>query len=394
MNLHELLEARASLWESTKAFLDKVEAEGRADTAEAKAEYDRRNADLSDLDAQIRDAADLDKRNARAEELRSQYAPKPEAPKAQPSDADVLKRMAAGDLKGHEFRDLTTSTGDTPKAGNTVPTSFYGRLQEHMIETSEFYRYATILATDSGETIEIPKTTSHASASWLTEGGSVTESDPVFAQVTLGAHKYGLSEQLTSELEQDTGVNLLEYLARRGGEALANLAAAAYINGDGSGKPTGLVGASTVGVTGAAAVAGVFTADELIDLFYSVISPYRKRGTFVMSDSALKVARKLKDQNDQYLWAPGLVAGEPDTILGRPVLNETNMPDVAADAVSVLFGDLSKYMIRQVRGIRVERSADYAFGNDLVTWRFLARTDGKLIDTTGAVKNFTGGAAA
>lgn len=395
MTLHDLIEARARLWESTKASLDAAEKEGRANTEEAKADYAKRGADLATLDARINEAVELDKRNAAAEEIRAQYAPKPDAPKAVKSDSDVLRSMAAGELRGFEFmpeaRDLSKLSAGA--GANIVPTSFYGQLQQHLIENSAIRQTnVRVIQTASGENLQVPKTTAHSSAAIIAETGSITESDPVFGQVTLGAFKYGLSIQVSSELEQDRGVDLAGYLAMQAGRALANASGAHFISGDGSAKPRGVVTAATAGVTGAATVF-VPTADQLLDLYYSVIEPYRRNATWMMSDAGALALRKLKDSDNQYLWAPGLVAGEPNTLLGRPVVTDTNIADPAADARCVLFGDMSAYMIRDVAGVRAERSVDFAFSTDLVTWRFLFRTDGDLIDETGAVKCYVSGAA-
>lgn len=391
MNLHELIEARARLWEGTKAALDTAEKEGRANTDEAKAEFDKRNADLSTLDARIAEAVDLEKRNKQADEIRAQYAPKPEAPKAQDDNA-LLRRMIAGEIKGAEFRDLTKLSAGA--GANTVPTSFYGQLQAHMIDVSAIRNTnVRVLTTDSGEALQVPKTTAHSTAALIAEAGSITESDPAFGQVTLDAFKYALAIQVSTELETDTGVDLLGYLAMQAGRALGNASGAHFVTGDGSAKPNGVVTASTLGVTGATSVVGAFTADNLIDLYYAVIAPYRRNGYWLMSDAGVKAARKLKDSDGQYIWVPGLTAGESSTLLGRPVVTDPNVAAPALAAKSVVFGDMSAYMIRDVRGVRVERSADFAFGNDLVTYRFILRTDGDLVDTTGAVKHFIGGAS-
>lgn len=389
--LHKLIETRANVWEQIKAHLDTAEAEGRSDTVEADQTYVRMHTDLSDLDARISAAVELEKRNADADELRAKYAPKPEAPKTQ-DDADVLRRMVAGEVRGFEFRDLSKLSAGA--GANTVPTSFLGQLQAHMIDVSAIRQTnVRVITTDSGEALQVPKTTAHSSAAIIAEAGSITESDPAFGMVTLDAFKYALAIQVSSELEQDTGVDLAGYLAMQAGRALGNASGAHFVTGTGSSQPNGVVTASTLGVTGSASVAGAFTADNLVDLYYSVIASYRRNGYWLLSDAGIKAARKLKDADNQYLWAPGLVAGEPSTLLGRPVVTDPNVAAPALSAKSVVFGDMSAYMIRDVRGVRVERSADYAFGNDLVTWRFILRTDGDLIDTTGAVKHFIGNAA-
>lgn len=391
MNLHAMIEARASLWAQIKAHLDTVEAEGRAATGEAEAAYVRMHADLSELDARIAEAVELDKRNAQAADIAARYAVKPAAP-AVVNDDDIIRRMVAGEVRGHEFRDLSKLSAGA--GANTVPTSFLGQLQQHMIDVSAIRQTnVTVIRTAGGEALQVPKTTAHSSAALIAEAGAITESDPAFGMVTLDAFKYALAIQVSSELEQDTAVNLSAYLAMQAGRALGNASGAHFVTGDGSAKPNGVVTASTLGVTGGAGVAGAFTADGLIDLYYSVISAYRKNGTWLMSDAGIKAARKLKDSDGQYLWVPGMVAGEPSTLLGRPVVTDPNVAAPALAAKSVVFGDMSAYMIRDVGGVRVERSAEYAFGNDLVTYRFIIRTDGDLVDTTGAVRHFIGNAA-
>lgn len=396
--IKRLVEKRASAWEQAKTHLDTVEAEGRELSGEAQETWDRLNGELSDLDKRIAELTELDKRNKAAEEIRSEYAEHTPAPKADDgkrSDNDILRAMASGEQRdaagrvAHEFRDLTK--GSATGGGNTVPTSFYGQLVEHMIENSAIRQTnVTVLTTDSGEDLQVPKTTTHPTAAIIAEAGAITESDPAFGQVTLGAYKYGFSVQISSELEQDTGVDLAGYLARIGGEALGNGSGAHFVTGTGASQPNGVVTASTLGVTTGTGQTGTADADELIDLFFSVSAPYRRNAYWMMSDAGLKAARKLKDADNQYLWVPGLVQGEGSTLLGRPVVVDTNVADPALSAKSVVFGDFSRYFIRDVRGVRVERSVDFAFTTDLVTWRFLLRTDGDLIDTTGAIKHLVG----
>ena len=151
---------------------------------------------------------------------------------------------------------------------------------------------------------------------------------------------------------------------------------------------------TTLGVTGTASLSGAFTADNLIDLYYSVIAPYRnsRSAGWLAKDSTLATARKLKDTTNQYLWAPGL-AGAGDTILGKPVITDPNVAAVALSAKSLAFGDLSAYYVRLAGGIRFERSDDFAFQSDLVTFRCIVRGDGILVDQSGSVKHFVGNAA-
>ncbi|GAA3472966.1 hypothetical protein GCM10018965_075190 [Nonomuraea roseola] len=201
--------------------------------------------------------------------------------------------------------------------------------------------------------------------------------------------------QLSSELTTDTGVDLLGYLARAAGRAIGNAFGAHLVTGTGTNQPSGVAVVATTGKTGGAGVAGAFTADDLIDLFFSVIEPYRMSPScsWMLRDASIAAARKLKDGQGQYIWQPGLVAGAPDTILGKPVRSDPNVAAIGTGAKSVLFGDFGAYFVRMVNGIRFERSDDYAFNTDMVTFRALLRGDGLLADQTGAIKAFVGGAA-
>jgi len=412
--IKQLIEKRAQTWDSAKALLDKAEADKREMDAAEQEAWDRMGDELTKLDARVGDLTEKHNRNKQADEVRAQFAEvaKPPAAPGTPDkpaadDEALLRRLVnrevrSVELKPHgrvartkqeqrEQRDLVKGT--TTAGGFTVPTGFVSRLYEILVEASGLRQTnVTVLNTDSGEDIQLPKITSYSTAGIVAEGGLKPESDPVFAQITLGAFKYAFLIQASEELVQDSGIDLVDFFSRQGGRALAQAADLHYISGNGTTQPNGIVTAASVGVTGGAGVAGAFTADNLIDLFFSVIAEYRRQGWWLMADSALKTARKLKDTTNQYLWEPGLTLGEESTLLGRPVVSDTNVADVALSAKSVIFGDMSAYYIRDVNGVRIERSDDFAFATDLITWRFILRTDGDLVDTS-AVKVFQGNAA-
>jgi HK97 family phage major capsid protein len=292
-----------------------------------------------------------------------------------------------------DFRVLSKLTAGA--GANTVPTSFYDRLIAHLIETSAILQTnPTVLNTSSGESIQVPKTTAHSSGAIVTEGNAIGASDPAFGQITLGAFKYGCLIQVSRELLNDTGVDLEGYLAMQAGRALGNAFGAHMVTGTGTGQPRGVVTDATVGVTGGTGVTGAFTADNLIDLFYSVIAPYRASSSayWVTKDSTLANIRKLKDTTNQYIWQPSLQVGAPDTLLGKALVTDPNVAAPAINAKSVIFGDMSQYFVRMAGGVRFERSDDFAFNTDLVTFRALLRADAALVDLTGAVKVFVGAA--
>jgi HK97 family phage major capsid protein len=400
-----LRDRRLNVWEQAKAIADRASDENRAFAGEEQSQWDTLNAELDALDARIKSVIDGEQRAKDTEEAFSKL----EGRAATGSSGSMegkpaeFRQFLAGQ-RGNAYDLLPDTPPDfralsklTAAAGlNTVPTSFYDRLIAHLIETASIMQAGpTVLQTSSGESIQVPKTTAHSSAAIVTEGAAIAASDPTFGQITLGAFKYGLLIQVSRELITDTGADLEGYLAMQAGRALGNAFGAHAITGTGTTQPRGVVVDATLGVTGGTGVVGVPTADNLIDLFFSVIAPYRNSSAarWIVKDSTIAALRKLKDTTNQYLWQPGLVAGAPDMLLGKPVLTDPGVAATGLNAKSVVFGDMSQYFVRMVNGIRFERSDEYAFNTDLVTFRALLRADGALVDLTGAVKYFVGGAS-
>ncbi|MFD5370817.1 phage major capsid protein [Streptomyces sp. NPDC127103] len=399
--IRRLQERRANVWEQAKELLDAAEKRGGAWEGEEEQKYQRLNADLDAIDLRVKDMTEAEQRAKDAEAAFAGLLAKPQSAPAPEAKDSELRRWARGEMRGIDiavpagtsFRDLTKGTATA--GGNTVPTTFYGQLMAHLIEVSGVMMAGpTVLNTASGETIEVPVTTAHSSAALTAEAAAITESDPAFAKRTLGAYKYGVLLQASSELLSDTGVDLEGYLAMQAGRALGNAFGVHAVTGDGSSKPTGIVTSASTGKTGGTGVAGAFTADDLIDLYYSVIAPYRNSTScgWMMRDATLAAARKLKDSQGQYLWQPSIQLGTPDTLLSKPVHTDPNVAAVATTAKSVIFGDFSAYFVRMAGGVRFERSDDYAFNTDLVTYRAIIRADGLTVDQTGALKVFAGAA--
>lgn len=399
----QLREQRANIWEQAKGLLDAAAEAKRELSAEEQVSYDKMNTDLDQIAERVKDLEESETRNRETEAafdklLQSRQIKRPEADKVN----EGLRSFLRGESRSFDvqpdgpvnFRDLTKGTATA--GGDTVPTSFYNQLVQHMIEVSGILTAGpTILRTSSGENIDIPTTTAHSSGALVAEAAAISESDPAFTKRTLGAYKYGVLIQVARELIDDTAVDLQGYLSMQAGRAVGNAFGVHLATGSGSSQPSGIVTGSSAGVTGATTGAsGLFTADELIDLQYSVISPYRNSPScaWLMRDATVGKVRKLKDANDQYLWQPGLGSGTPDQLLNKPVHTDPNIAAVATSAKSVLFGDISTYFVRLAGGVRFERSDEYAFNTDLVTFRCLVRGDGTLVDRTGAVKHYVGAA--
>lgn len=411
-----LKERRASVWEQTKALLDAAEGEKRELTAEEETTYQRLNTDLDAIDARAKDLLDAEQRAKDADAAFAALLAKPAdrnaGAGAEKAEVERVRGWLTGqsgtrsiDIRPDSPMPIDSRTLSKLSAGagaNTVPISFYNRLVQHMTENSGVLSTGpTVLRTATGEQMQIPKTTAHsASASIVAEAGTLAANDPTFGQVSLDAYKYGFLLQVSHELANDTAVDLLGYLAMQAGRALGNGFGAHLVTGTGSSQPNGVVTASTLGKTGSASVAGAASGDDLIDLFYSVIAPYRNSlsCSWLMRDSSVASIRKLKDGTGgaglgNYLWQPGLTADTPDSILGKPLYTDPNMAATGLAAKSILFGDFSSYFVREVEALRFERSDDYAFNTDLITYRAILRGDGDLVDTTGAIKHFIGNAA-
>jgi HK97 family phage major capsid protein len=312
----------------------------------------------------------------------------------------ALEVRAGRPMGTEEFRVLSKLTAGA--GGNTVKTSFYDQLVAHLIEVSGLMQTGpTVLNTSTGEQMLIPKTTGHSTAALVAEAGTIGASDPVFAQAPLDAYKYALLLQVSHELANDTSVNLLGYLAMQAGRAIGNAFGAQLITGTGSSQPQGVVPVATsAGITATTAIGGGLVPDNIIDLYYSVIAPYRnsQSASFLMRDSTVAAVRKFRDNSGgagtgQYMWQPSLQVGTPDTLMGKKLITDPTVPAIALNARSVLFGDFSQYYVRMVESLRFERSDDFAFNTDLITYRCILRGDGELIDTTGAIKCFIGAAS-
>lgn len=411
----ELLAQRKKLHEQQKAIIDGAGERGLS--AEDTARFDALDADIVAMDEQRKRLESLDQREAdliaASERDGVDILPKEQKRDAQPDTFEAeLRSFLKGELRSltvapdeqlslPQLRSIAAQQRDITKApatagGHTVGTAFYSQLVDHLIEVSGVMQAGpTVLITERGENLPIPRTTAHSSAaSEIGEGVAITESDPAFQQLVLGAYKYGVIVQASYELLEDTWVDLLGYLAMQAGRAVGNAFGARLVTGSGVSQPQGVATAATVGVTGGTGVAGAFTSDNLIDLYFSVIAPYRSSPgcSWLLRDATLATVRKLKDTANQYLWQPSLQVGEPDTLLGKPVYTDPAVAAVGLNNRSVLFGDLSRYFVRQVRDIRFERSDEFAFNTDLTSFRCVLRGDGGLADTTGAVRAFVGGA--
>lgn len=395
--IKNLSEQRARAWEQAKGLLDHAATEARDLSAEESEQFDRINAELDSTDARIKSVIDAEQRNRDIEESRTRLGLPSDlgatvTATVENTDEDTIRGLMNGEIRNARFEKRTISSSSS---GGAVPTSVYDRIVEHLVQTNVVRNVATIVTTNGGETLNVPTSTAFSTASIVGEAAQASASDPTLATRALGAYKYTVLVQLSNELATDGAVDVAGFLARQAGTAIGVATRGHMTTGTGSSQPTGIVTSSSAGATGATSVSGAFTGDKLIDLRYSVGSAYTSQPGvgWMMNNTAMAAARKLKGTaNDHYIFAPGM-NGDPDSLLGFPVYLNDSMASPAVSAKSVLFGHFPSYYIREVNGIDVAVSDDFAFDYSVRTFRVQLRTDGLLVDQTGAVKHFVGGAS-
>ncbi|ANU76812.1 phage major capsid protein [Blautia pseudococcoides] len=389
MTILELREKRAKAWEAAKAFLDSHRKENGVLSAEDDAAYTKMEQEITDLGKEIER---LERQEALDAELnRPVNKPLTGKPggKADTDGEDKAGR-ASDDYRRNFWNAMRSKVpmpnvtnalqiGTDSEGGYLVPDEYERTLVEALEEENIFRQMAKVIKTSSGDR-KIPVVASKGTASWIDEEDAFPESDDSFGQVSIGAYKLGTMIKVSEELLNDSVFDLQSYISREFARRIGAKEEEAFFTGDGKGKPLGVLaatGGAETGVTAASATA--VTADELMDLYYSLKSPYRKKSVWVLNDSTIKAIRKLKDSNGQYLWQPSLTAGTPDTILGRPVKTSAYMPVLAAGAKTIAFGDFSYYWIADRQGRSFKRLNELFAATGQVGFLASQRVDGKMI---------------
>lgn len=380
----ELREKRAKAWDAAKAFLDSKRGSDGLISPEDNATYDKMEEEVVNLGKEI---DRLERQVALDLEL-SKSVNKPIVNK--PSQAGEIKTGRATDEYKEAFWKAMRNKlsfdvqnalqiGTDTEGGYLVPDEFERTLVEALEEENMFRTLAKVITTSSGDR-KIPVVTSKGTASWVDEEGQIPESDDAFGQVSIGAYKLATMIKVSEELLNDSVFNLESYIAKEFGRRIGAKEEEAFFIGNGTGKPTGIfnaTGGAELGITAASATA--ITVDEVMDLFYSLKSPYRKKAVFVMNDATVKAIRKLKDGNGQYIWQPSITAGTPDTILNRPIKTSAYAPTIAAAAKTIAFGDFGYYWVADRQGRSFKRLNELFATTGQVGFMATQRVDGKLI---------------
>jgi HK97 family phage major capsid protein len=384
----------------------------KAPTADDLQKFERIEADIDLWSKETKRLLKVAERSKEVDEVRNQFAAlftqsDKDERKAAKSDIEVLAGMFAQARSGQHVvmeeddpenpfrvrasdvaKYATRALGST--GGSAVDSSFVNQVLFYEIDESPMLDPAVVqvITTARGEALTFPRLTADpVYAGTLTaEAAALTEADPTLSVVTLNAYKYGGITLWSAELDQDDVINIQSVIAQSAAREIVLQANSPLTTGDGSDKPNGIVTAAANGGTalGTAQTGGdnFFGWPDLVTLFHFVKPAYRRRGQWLTSSAALAKIRKFRDTTGNPIFLPGLSAGSPDTILGRPVHENPDMAAAASASKSVLFGDTQRYIVRRAGALRVEVSRDYKFSTDQLALKAVERLDGDLLDAS------------
>ena len=375
-------ELRANLTEQIRDVIEGAEKESRGLDAAEVEKIDRIEMDIRRADETIAIATRNEERAVEASVAAKGFA----LPAEERSSSAILREIAA--TRGaHTFEQRTMVDSN-----DTVPKTFYGQVFDVARLVGPMLDVGQRINTTGGEDITIPTLTAYSTATLKAAGSALAESEPTYSSITLGAYKYGLLIPVANELIADAGFDISAHLAEQAGNGLGYAINTALTTGTGSSQPNGIVTAAGSGVTGGTGVTGAFTADNLIDLQFSLDGAARRLpGVAYMANSqTIGAMRKLKDNVGNYLYQVNV--GAPDTFAGQPIVENPALAAIGTGAKSVLFGHMPSYKVRVAGGLQVATSTDYAFNTDVTTYRVMMRVDGDLTHA-GHIKYFVGAAS-
>ena len=389
--INELRAKRAKAWETANDFLEKHRKDSGILSPEDTENYEKLENEIVDLGREIERQERMDAfEREMAAPTAKPLTERPEAAKAE-AKAEEKTGRASDSYKSAFWAQARSRNGMTyevrnalqegtdSEGGYLVPDEFEHTLIQALNESNIIRSRARVITTSNG-LHKIPVVASHGNAAWMEEEDAYTESDEAFSQVNLDAHKVGTLIKVSEELLQDSAFDLESYIRSEFSRRIGDKEEDAFLNGNGTHKPTGILnatGGAQVGVTTASATA--ITADEIIDLFYSLKAPYRKNAVWILNDATVKAIRKLKNGTGDYLWQPAIKDGEVPTILGRPYFTSQYAPTIEAAAKVIAFGDFSYYWIGDRQGISFKRLNELYAGNGQVGFLASKRLDGKLV---------------
>lgn len=261
-------------------------------------------------------------------------------------------RLGDNRMDPEEVRALIV--GDDTKGGYLAPAEFQTEVIRGILEISPIRQAVRVGSTGAGSVI-LPKLTGRPTASWVGEDEERPETTMTYGQIEIPVHELACYIDVSLRLLEDSAINVESEISSELSQEFALKENAAFSDGDGAKKPLGIQQVAGI----AEVVNGHATnvnPDKLIALMYSLPPQYRNSGSWLMNGTTLGVIRTLKDGNGNYLWQPSYQIGQPSTLLGRPVIEDPEMPDIANGAYPIMYGDFNKaYRIYDRVGMSVLR---------------------------------------
>jgi HK97 family phage major capsid protein len=404
-DLRDLREQRKRVHTQMVQLNEKAAKEGRDLTAEEDENYGKMVTEFEELERRVRREAQLGAMQKELEEeKRTFFLPNDQpAPKnlaeyraqtggGKSQDEPEYRQafyhyMTAKDprveLEVEEQRVLSRATAGA--GGNLVPTDMYDQIIRSMRHQGSLASLANVITTDSGEALNVPSNTTHGTATWTAENATYTASDEVFGTMALNAYKAATTVIVSDELLEDSAFPLDSFLASEFGERISVLEETAYMIGDGSAKPSGILATTaTTNATLATAAAGAgnvttFTYSALVTAVFALPYQYRANASFIVNDTSARNMYLMLDSQNRPLWNVNIASSGPDTFLGYPIYTHPDLPAPAASVISLLFGDFRRgYMIRQVDGMSMKRLVELYANTGQVGFRAEHRVDGKV----------------
>jgi HK97 family phage major capsid protein len=363
--MNELLAKRADCTKVIQALV--AEAEGKQLDADQSAKFENAMKDFDSLDMQIK-ALEKTKVSDVFEKVETKLD----------ENTAIANYIRAGKTDGVKFtNDMSTADGS---AGAIVPNKMYSQIVQAMYDTGAMLKLADVFTTDVAQ-LDIPVSSTVSTAYWVAEGGTRTSSDIAFNQVVLTPKTAVITVLASRQLIADSAFDVASYIAGDAGTQLGRLLENYFING--ATNPRGVMVSASQALT--SSVTASFSYGDIVSLYGSVITPYRMNGSFLCADTALTTIMQLTDGEGHYIFAPSYVSGQPDKLLGRPLLTSEYMPTITSSAKSIMFGDFKYYKIAQRASITMQRLVELYAGTGQIGFQFELRVDGGLTNTN-AVK--------
>lgn len=393
MTIQELREKRNKAWDEARNFLDSKRTDSGVLSEEDSKTYDAMEKTIVDLGKEIQRLERQAEIEAEMNKATSDpVLGKPAAPTVTEktgSASDAYKTAFWNSVRNRNYIDVRNDlqVGTDTEGGYLVPDEYEKKLISVLEEENVFRPLATKIQTSSGDR-KIPVITQKGEASWMEEEEAYSLSDDPFGQIALSAYKVGTAIKISEELLNDSVFDLPSYIAKEFARRIGAKEEEAFFIGDGKGKPTGIFNATGGAEDGTSTTGASITFDDVMELFYSLRSPYRKKAVWVLNDSTVKALRKLKDNTGNYIWNPSVQVGVPDTILNRPYKTSSYVPEIKAGNKCMAFGDFSYYWVADRQGRSFKRLNEIFAMTGQVGFLASQRLDGKLI-LPEAIKTLT-----